>query len=466
MAEETLLTMVESLAEATRQVGRTRAVCLRQAGEHVLRRDAPATLALPWIRDVRLDWVYQIARSQDRVVLFFFRSAPRTTMAVTARLGFTLRPVPAPVAGTHPRLIALEARVQRPGFLLPPREGWMRFALDPPFGGVLNVRYDGGDLDDAEVVWDRSTDSFEPRLDEPAEGKASARRTWSMAPFLGWLETVRAWLADPATGGTWAPCDIPDPTQPGLNVTQLTLGLIGRAYRRVTESAEADATFGAMRWTQAVDTFSGTSTLRLTRDGLDLAAPDEPNPLVLDMDYRAVREGDRARLEVALRPPDFAHQGPYRDALIDAFLEGAIEAGCRGIVPTPDGRIVVDRSNLAELFASGRARAFTLRTHRKEREVDVNLLVLPGRLEGVEIVAMFRASFRTRRTDPSDTGKAGRPGTRRSRDGSLDEKPVLDGEVRMLRPHLDGNPNDAREDLVKSLLQLMRALASWGGLLR
>jgi hypothetical protein len=468
MAADSVAALVAHLGEAVAQAGQARAAMLGEAAAALVApQSAPATL--PWLRTLRFDWRYWVNRTEENRLLVAFSRRSRELVAVDARLEFSLHPLPHHGDEEVPTLAGVDTFLRVPALLSAPaatEPGVIRFNLAPPHEGMIEVAGADRGFDGATITWVQGERRF-PALREAvtevhprhmgrggrglvAEKRIPHRR-WAMAPFLAWLDSVRAWQEDPERGATWLRFVPPTPVtdESEAPVTVAAVAMVVGAFARVVRAAEVSTplpdALAPLASRQHVADFNGSIRLRLDRTTLELARPGDENPILLDLHYRATRVGARARFELTHRQPDFLVAGELHHLLFESFAAGA-KAGCCGAIPLGERTITFTPETFDSFFRAGRANALILRTGRSvRRETDKNLLVVRAPIDGVEVAALFTGVFEVA-ADQQSVARVGR--------------------IEMLRPNHDDGPHDLlRDDTVRSLFELMLSLHRWGGLL-
>lgn len=465
MAADSVAALIDHLGEAVAQAGQARAAFLGEAvAALVAPQSAPATL--PWLRDLRFDWRYWVNRTEEDRLLVAFSRRSRELVAVDARLGFSLHPLPYNADEETPPLAGVDIFLRVPALLSGPaaaEPGVIRFNLAPPHEGMIEVAGADRGFDGATITWlhgERRVSALRETVTEVhprhmgrggrgmvAEKRIPHRR-WAMAPFIAWLDSVRAWHEDPERGATWMRF-VPPTEESAAPVTVAAVGMAAGAFARVVQAAEASTplpdALAPLASRQHVADFNGSIRLRLDRSALELARPGDGNPILLDLHYRATRAGVRARFELTHRQPDFLVAGELHRLLFESFAAGA-KTDCCGAVLLGERTITFTPETFDSFFRAGRATALILRTGRSvRRETDKNLLVVRAPLDGVEVAALFTGVFEVA-ADQQSVARVGR--------------------IEMLRPHHDDGPHDLlRDDTVRSLFELMLSLHRWGGLL-
>lgn len=466
--------LIDDLGKIVVEVGQARATLLEAASARAaLRSTVPSSL--PWLGELRFDWRFCLQYSGRGSLRALFRRRTDAVSAVEAQLGFALRPTPA--ASTQPAAASAPGcRLRVPAILdLPPPSDptEIRFALAPPHGGVLVVRNAGAGETGAMIEWIRDGESVSALRQEATKGKIhrmggpahgipqrepSTPRLWRLAPFVAWLDSLRAWQLAPERNAVWRPLSRNSAAEAGTPEARKALDAVAEVLARTTRAAAEAPTLPAhlssMAACQSVENFTATLCLRLKRGGLTLVRQEEEKDmLLLELDCRAAGAG----LEIRQRLPDFLAAGALHRSLVDAFLANA-RSHCFGDYMLGSRKLTFTPETFDRLFAAGRQGAVVLRLGRKfGRKGDIELLMIRGQIEGIEVVALFRGVFEIE--------------TRADQENTADAEPAHKiGEVkdfRMLRPCPKAiDPEDVRGEFVGELIQLMRTLHSWGGLLR
>jgi hypothetical protein len=196
------------------------------------------------------------------------------------------------------------------------------------------------------------------------------------APILEFIESLRGWLEGGKPIGEEIPIAMPTLGE-RMNNVHLTLNYLVEGYllseleMLIARGSQVPPPLNLITPFYAVDAYSADVALCLDHQGR-FAAPDEPNPVSLNLSLRVARESGVLVAHIALLPPDFLAAGSLRDAFVAALREdNAVTRSLRQTLAMTTG------STFTDFLTRADSRAVVFRTERTA-QADTDTVVLPG----------------------------------------------------------------------------------------
>ncbi len=422
------------------------AATLPRAGDQLVRLSAEQLVDNPlgwrqWLvlRQVELRWRFYVAKTGKRVVFFFFRKQSPVEVVMDAHLEF--RVAPSPLIPRQVPLVPREMLCQLvwPRLLAKRSVGTtdrVTFQLDQAGNETLDAIHPETGPDEAELRYLRGPTEIPTR---GADGQ------WRVAPFIAFIEAVRAWIGTGLQQGREEILTVPLPNDPLVARRILYYGLVSfcaaaNATSDLTTRPTMPPLFEELQSPYDITGFRAGVVLRLKADGTEIAALDDDHPVQLMMELEVQRTpAAGARAKVWLGPPDFLLTGPLHQAFFDEFLDG---------LPLFANSPVAMAAMLAlRTFVLQNANRISIFRVKRDGRRDTNALVVTGMWEGERIAVVLKGVFEV------DTATTPPQVQRRGNIRLLQTGPV--------------EPQDAilDEDVVRHFFHLMAALKSWGGVL-
>ena len=201
---------------------------------------------------------------------------------------------------------------------------------------------------------------------------AGALRFAAILPFI---DSLRSWL-DGKRDGSEVSLTLP-PRGEQMNNVHLTLRYLVEGYllseleMLMARAAQVEPPLHLITPFYAVDSYTADVALCVDRQGR-FAAPDEANPIALNLQLRVAREGGVLFAHLALMPPDFLIAGALRDSFLDALRDDS--------QTTSDVRKALHMTtstDFSDFLRSARSRAVVFRTEHAP-QADTDVVFLPG----------------------------------------------------------------------------------------
>jgi hypothetical protein len=436
------LPALSELPETVAEFGRAVRIARARLIEKSAFDQAAGDRLLPAVQTIAgssFDWRLFLQRRQDRTVFFFFHKPGDTKVVLDARLKVRVvaearfGDAPAPAPPTELVLVHPPVLLHRPT-----PEDWRRATgapTRPRAGLIFRVGREGR----GRVAMTR-VHGKEPRLfhDGREVKKIPRTRFWPFAALREVADALGGWVSGGADRGVEEVLLGPRLGAPGSDATEVVVRLV-EAHDRVRESLRRDgpAPMGDLGLAE----FDSSVLLRLDPNG-DLAKSydDEDEYITLKLAVGLTPARDRSRLRIRIAIPDYLVSGELRTAFREALKEPPAIADLRELLPGAKPSVNAVKAFVDSAFA-GRSLVFRC---RRQRDHDVEMLLLRGDLRGRPAVVVFRGKFRVRPRNEKD------------------KVVYLEGSLKRLTGDEGGfSPTTVRRSFANHLFRVARNLFDW-----